>query len=171
MPRSYQLSYPDLFFINSTFLFRDHPFICASLFNASLLVLYFSENKTLTGLCEAVYLPPPPVQCCLNLRSRSFVHPVYKLLSSHSIIYVNHSCIMNALRQAQGTSTRQIFILFNNKYSTNTSACTERAKRVEVLGRPELHGGLQLMRLPRYYSSTARCILITLTQKNATIKT
>ena len=37
-------------------------------------------------------------------------------------------------------------------------------------GRPELHGGLQLMRLPRYYSSTTQSILVTLTQKFTQIK-
>ena len=38
-------------------------------------------------------------------------------------------------------------------------ALNERGE-VEVLRLPELHGGLQLMRLPRYYSSKARCVLM-----------
>ena len=81
---------PTYFFISFNLSSRGNFFISLSLFNANILLSYFSENTILFGLCDLVYFAPFPFLCFSKRDSKSLVKPVYKVQSSHSIIYTNH---------------------------------------------------------------------------------
>lgn len=80
--------------ISSSFSVLDNCFILYSLCMASLFVEHSSAYLKTTGYLVLVYFAPRPLLCLSVLFLRSFVHPVYKVLSRHSNIYTqyNSSC-------------------------------------------------------------------------------
>lgn len=70
------LSIPLCPLIKASFFVLVQPFICASLFAASLRVSNFSVYLIFLAGLAMVYLQPLPEKCSLNLLSRLFVIPV-----------------------------------------------------------------------------------------------
>lgn len=69
---------------------RFSCFSACSFLRASDLLLHCSRYNSFTGSRLLVYRDATPFWCSKRRRSRSFVMPVYKVLSLHRTMYKNH---------------------------------------------------------------------------------